>query len=117
MPAERGLELGEFWHHEVELGVPVGELALQIQKIRTRNMPGLERVLAGHGDIGDVAAFRLVFESGGAIEQPKLGLLEDAGEFRGGYETIVLCHVAVLPSLSLWHAIKQEKATPVCARL
>ena len=84
----------------MKLGVLIGELALQIQKIRTRNMPGLEGVASGHGDIGNGAAFRLVFESGGAIEQPKLGLGEDAGEFRGGYEPVMLCHVAVLPTLS-----------------
>jgi len=56
--------------------------ALQVQKIRARNMPGFESVPAGHGDIGNVAAGRLVFEIGGAIEQPEIGLNEDAGEFR-----------------------------------
>jgi hypothetical protein len=94
---ERGLELRDPRHHEVKRGGLLGELALQIQKIRARNMAGLEGVASGHRDIGDGAAFRLVFEIGGAIEQPKLGLTEDAGELRGANEPVMHCHVAILP--------------------
>ena len=60
----------------------VGEFALQIQKIRARNMPGLERVPSGYDDIGNVAAFRRRFQIGRAIEQPQFRIVEKAGEFR-----------------------------------
>ena len=56
--AERGLELRDRRHHEAQLGVWIGELALQIQKIRAGNMPGLERVPSGHGDIGNACCLR-----------------------------------------------------------
>ena len=97
MSAEGGLELDDLWHHEMKRRVRLRELALQIEKIRAGNVAGLERALAGHGDIGNVAAFRLVFEIGGAIEQPKLGLAEHAGEFRGSDEPVVTGHSAFLP--------------------
>ena len=79
MAAERRLELRDIRHHEAKLGVGIGELALQIQKIRARNMPGLERVPSGHGEIGDVAAFGRGFEIGRTIEQPQIG---PVAEFR-----------------------------------
>ena len=72
--AERRLEMRDIRHHEAKLGVGIGELALQIQKIRARNMPGLERVPSGHGEIGEAAAFGRGFEIGGAIEQAQVGL-------------------------------------------
>ena len=94
MTAERGLELRGRGHHEMKLGILIGELALQIEKIRARNMPGFERMSPGHGDIGNGAAFRLIFEIGGAIEQPEVGLIEDAGEFRSGDEPVARWHVS-----------------------
>ena len=88
--AERSFELRNSWHHEAKLGAGIGELALQIQKIRARNMSGLESVLSGHGDIGNAAAFGRGFEIGRAVEQAKIGLIEDAGEFRGRDQPVAL---------------------------
>ena len=45
--AKRPLELRNIRHHEAELGIGIGELALQIVKIRARNVSGLERVTSG----------------------------------------------------------------------
>ena len=53
MTAERGLELGGGRHHEMQLDIGLGEFALQIEKIRARNMPGLESVPSRHRDIGN----------------------------------------------------------------
>ena len=55
MRAERGFELRGGRHHEMKLDIRLGEFALQIEKIRARNMPGLEGVLSGHGKIGKAA--------------------------------------------------------------
>src|SRR5437868_7783514 len=122
VPAEGGLEPGDLWHHEVKRRVRLRELALQIEKIHTRNVAGLERMLAGHGDIGNATAFGLVFEIGGAIEQPKLRLAEHAGEFRGGDEPVVTCH---RPSSltcrygmpSSMKGIRPGKASPLISRI
>jgi hypothetical protein len=92
MTAERGLELRDRRHHEVKRRVLVGKFALQIQKIRSGNMPGLEGVPPGYGDIGDIAAGRLIFEIGRAIEQSHIGLVEDGGEFRSGDKLVALRH-------------------------
>ena len=88
MAAERSLELGHIRHHEAKLGVGIGELALQIQKIRARNMPGLERVPPGHGEIGLGAAFGRGFEIGGTIEQAQVGPVQNFCEFRRGDEPV-----------------------------
>ena len=69
-------------HHEAKLGIGIGELALQIQKIRARNVPGLERVPSGDGEIGQAAAFGRGFEIGGAVEQAQIGLAQNISEFR-----------------------------------
>jgi hypothetical protein len=92
MTAERGLKLRDGRHHEAKLRGGIGEFALQIQKIRSRNMPGFEGVSSGHGDIGNVAARGLVFEIGRAIEQSEIGMIEDIREFR-------CCNKPVAP----WH--------------
>jgi hypothetical protein len=67
---------------------------LQIQEIRARNMRRLKGVPPGHRDIGNAAAFRLIFEIGGAIEQPEIGLIENTGEFRSGNESVARWHVS-----------------------
>jgi hypothetical protein len=68
MPTERGLELRDRGHHEMQPGILIGELTLQIQKIRARNMPGFERVSSGHRDIGNGAAGRRRFQIRRTIE-------------------------------------------------
>ena len=55
MAAERGLELAMRRHHEAQLRLLIGEFALQIEKIRAGNMPGLEGVGPGTART-DVAA-------------------------------------------------------------
>src|SRR5882757_7186816 len=92
MATKRGLKLRGRRHHEVKRRILVGEFALQIQKIRSRNVPSLKGVPSGHGNIGDVAAGRLIFEVGGTIEQPQIGLIEDGGEFRGRNKLVALGH-------------------------
>ncbi len=92
MAAERGLKLRGRWHHEVKRRILVGEFALQIQKIRSRNVRRFEGVPSGHGDIGNVAAGRLIFEVGCTIEQPQIGLIEGGGEFRGRHKLVALGH-------------------------
>ena len=69
-------------HHEAKRGAGIGELALQIQKVRARNMPGFERVPSGHGEIGLAGAFGRGFEIGGAVEQAQVGLTQNISEFR-----------------------------------
>ena len=96
--AERGLELRDGRHHETQFGILIGEFALQIEKIRARNMPGLEGVPSGHGDIGNGAAFGLVLEIGRTIEQPEIGMIEDTGEFRRGDKPVALWHLRCLPN-------------------
>jgi hypothetical protein len=96
--AKRGFKLRDRRHHEVKLRVWIGEFALQIQKICARNMRGLEGVPSGHGDIGNAAAFGLIFKIGRTIEQPEIGLIEDAGEFRSRDEPVALRHVFRLPA-------------------
>ena len=82
MAAERLLKLRNIGHHEAKLGIGIGELVLQIEKIRARNMPGLERVPPGYREIGKAAAFGRRFEVGGAVEQAQVGLAQNIGEFR-----------------------------------
>ena len=88
MTAERSLKLRNIRHHEAKLGVGIGELALQVEKIRARNMPGFERVTSGHGEIGLAAAFGGGFEIGGAVEQAQVGLAQNISEFRRGDEPV-----------------------------
>ena len=57
MTSERGLELRHLRHHEAKLGSGIGELALQIEKVRARNVAGFEGVPPGHGEIGLAGAF------------------------------------------------------------
>src|SRR5882672_10772971 len=78
----------------MQLDILLGELALQIQKIRARNVPRLESLPPGHGDIGNAAAFRLIFQISGTIEQPEIGPAEDVGEFRGGDKPVLRWHVS-----------------------
>jgi hypothetical protein len=92
MAAKRGLKLRGRRHHEVKRRVLVGEFALQIQKIRSRNMPSLKGTPSGYGDIGNVAAGRLIFEVGGTIEEPEFWLIEGGGEFRGRHKLVALGH-------------------------
>ena len=80
--AERRLELRDGGHHEMQRGVLIGELALQIEKIGARNMPGLECVTSWNRDVRVVAAFRGGFEIRRAIEQPQVGPIEQTSEFR-----------------------------------
>ena len=68
MAAKRGFKLRDRRHHEVKLRVWIGEFALQIQEVGARNMRSLEGVPSGHGDIGNAAAFRLIFKVGRTIE-------------------------------------------------
>ena len=82
MAAERGLELRGIRHHEAELRVVIGELALQIEEIGAGHMAGLKTVAARHDDIGHAAAGRLIVKRGGAIEDAQVRLAEDLGEFR-----------------------------------
>ena len=82
MAAEGGLELRDFRHHETKLGARIGEFALQIQKIRMRNMTGLVGMASRYNVIRNVAAVSRWFEIGRAIEQPQIGLVDDVGEFR-----------------------------------
>ena len=95
MAAEGGLKLRDLRHHEVQLGGLVGELALQIEKIRARNMPGLKGVPPGHGDIGNAGARGLVFEIGGAVEQPQIWLTQQAGKFRRTDQRVRFRHVSL----------------------
>jgi len=81
--AERPLEMRDVRHHEAKLGIGIGELALQVEKIRARDMPGLEAMPSGHRDVRNVAAFGLILEIGRAIEQPEIGLAQNIGKFRG----------------------------------
>jgi hypothetical protein len=90
--------------------VLVGEFALQIQEIRSRDMPGLKSVSSGHRNIGNVAAGRLIVEVGRAIEQPKTRLIQDGGEFRGGDKLVALWHFP--PPANVWfrcYATNDEK--------
>jgi len=80
--AECGLELRDFRHHEAKLGAWIGEFALQIQKIRVRNMTGLVGMASRYDVIGYVAALSRRFEIGRAIEQPQIRLVDDVSEFR-----------------------------------
>ncbi len=82
MAAKRCLKLRDRRHHEAQLRVLVGEFALQIQKVRSRNMRSFEGVPSGYGDIGNIAAFRLIFEVSRTIEEPQIGLIEDGGKLR-----------------------------------
>jgi hypothetical protein len=93
MPAERSLEMPNIRHHEAKLGILVGELALQIQKVRARNMPGFERVTSGHGEIGLAGAFGRGFEVGGAVEQAQIGLAQNFSEFRRRDEPVTSRHL------------------------
>ena len=82
MPAERSLEMRNIRHHEAKLGVGIGKLALQVEKIRARNMPGFERVTSGYGEIRLAAPCGCGFEVGGAVEQAQIGLTWNFSEFR-----------------------------------
>ena len=92
MPPEGAFKMRHIGHHEAQRSIRVGELALQIQKIRARNMPGLERVTPGHGKIRLVAALGGGFEIGGTIEQAQVCLTQHVGEFRGGDEFVTPRH-------------------------
>src|SRR6266853_4130832 len=94
--AKRGLKLRDRRHHEAQRRIRVGEFALQVQKVRSGNMRGLESVPSGHGDIGNIAAGGLIFEVGRTIEQLEIGLIEDGGEFRGRDKPVALRHVLYL---------------------
>jgi hypothetical protein len=98
--SERSLELGHFRHHEAEFRLLVGEFALQIEKIRAGNMPGLEGVVSRHRKIGNIAALGCGFEVGGAIEQAQIRLFEPAREFRCGDQLVVRPHPHVPPGLA-----------------
>ncbi len=92
MAAEGAFEKRDIRHHEAKRRIGIGELALQIQKVRTRNMPGFERVPSGHGEIGLAGAFGGGFEIGGAIEQAQIGLAQDLSEFRGRNQLVTPRH-------------------------
>jgi hypothetical protein len=98
--AEGGFKLRNLRHHEAELCVLIGELALQIQKIRARNMSGLERVPPGHDEIGNTAAGGLIFEIGGAVEDTQIALAHKASKFLGRNQPATLRH-ATLPQYEL----------------
>ncbi len=74
-----------------------GKLALQVEKVRARNVPGLEGVTPGHGEIRHAAALGRGFEIGGAVEQPEIGLVEYVSEFRRADEPVVFRHLLFLP--------------------
>jgi hypothetical protein len=116
--AKRPLELRNIRHHEAKLGAGIGELALQVEKIRARNVPGLERVSPGHGEIGQAAAFGRGFEIGGAVEQAQVGLTQNISEFRGGDEPVTPRHLLASRYLRpmLGPASGHEKAAGTCVR-
>jgi hypothetical protein len=118
MTAERPLKLRNIRHHEAKFGTGIGELALQIQKVRARNMPGLERVTPGYGEIGQAAAFRRGFEIGGAVEQAHISLAQNFSEFRRGDEPVTPRHLQASRYFRpmLGPASGHEKAAGTCAR-
>src|SRR6478609_8846981 len=92
MTSERGFELRRRGHHEAQPGVGVGELALQIEEIRARDVPGLERVAARDDLVGRGAARRQIFEPRRAIEDAQAALAQAASEFRGADELALNRH-------------------------
>src|SRR5204863_1547952 len=100
MAAERRFKLRDARHHEAQLGILVGEFALQVEEAGAWNMAFLERALAGHCDIGDAAARRLVLKIGRAVEDAQVRLADETGEFLARNQPAALCH-ALLPRFSL----------------
>ncbi|MGY3108964.1 hypothetical protein ACVWW7_005591 [Bradyrhizobium sp. LM6.9] len=84
--AEGGLQLGYARHHEELLRGGVGELALQVEKIGARDVAGLERLVAGDGAIGHVAARRHRLVVGRAVVEAEIGVAELGCELLGGDE-------------------------------
>lgn len=78
MASEGDLQLRRSRHHEAQPRVPLGELPLNIEKVRTGNVGGLERIQPGYSDIRDVASRRLVIEAGRTIENAKVGLMQNS---------------------------------------
>jgi len=64
----------------------VGEFALQVEEIGTRDVAGREGLVAGNGTIRHVAAgwHRLVV--GRAVVEAEAGVAENGGELLGGDE-------------------------------
>jgi hypothetical protein len=100
--AEGLLEIRNIRHHEAKLGIGIGELALQIQEIRARYVPSFKGVPPGYGDIGNAAAFGLIFEVGRTIEQAQVGLAQNISEFRRRDEPVMPRHC--WPPIVLGHA-------------
>ncbi len=99
MTAERILEIANIRHHEAKRCLGIGELALQIQKVRARNMTGFEGVTSRYGEIGLAGAFGSRFEISGAVEQAQICLIQDFSEFRCRDEFVTPRH-GRLPLLS-----------------
>jgi hypothetical protein len=64
---------------------------------------GFERVACWNDHIRSVAAWGQVFEPGGAVEQPQIGLTEQISEFRRRNQFASIRH-DFLPQLSLLDA-------------
>ena len=83
MSSECAFQLHCSRHHEVQLGVLIRELSLDIQKIRTGNMRVHERVQSGYGDVGDITSRWLVIETGRTIENANIGLVQNLRKLFG----------------------------------
>ena len=93
--AERRRELRRRRHHEAEFCGGVGELALQIEKIRARDVRFFERMPARHRQVGVIAAGRRRFEIGRAVVDPKVRLAEDRRKLFGADQSLRVAHVVL----------------------
>jgi hypothetical protein len=86
MPAECAFQLRCSRHHEVQVGALLREFSLDVQKVRTGNMPRRERVETGYGDVRDITPRWLVIETRRTIENAKVGLVQDLRKLFGTCE-------------------------------
>ena len=83
MSAERPFQFRCSRHHEVQVGALIGEFSLDVQKVRTGNMSGSERVETGYGDVRDITSRWLVVETGRTIENANVGRAQDLRKLFG----------------------------------
>src|SRR5215467_10649391 len=96
MTTERGLKLHHLRHHEAKPRGLVGELALQVEEVGTRDMLSLESVAARHNDIRIIIARRRWLQIRGAVIDSDVGAANFPRQRVGANECGRLGHCGLL---------------------
>ena len=96
VPAERGLQPGNRRHHEMQMRGGIGELALQVEEVGAGDVAVLERVAAGHGDVGLGRAGGSRLEVSRAVEHAQRRIAERSGQGGGVDQGARVAHGGVL---------------------